>query len=127
MHTGFSTFKATMTRNHIKEMFTPTSEITDSTQSSKSSIPSLEYSPKVNNIEKLMAKVAKKLTDPSLTVRWVSSKDGTINRIHKPNKRSRTFSKLSIGKFLEVDLLSMMKEVPTMTTSLKTSKLDSHS
>jgi hypothetical protein len=127
MHTGFSTLKAIMTPNHIKEMFTHTSEITGLTQSSKFSIPSLESSLKASNTERLMVKAAKKLTGPFLIVRWASSKDGTINKIHKPSKKSRTFSKLSIGKSLEVDLLNMIKEAHTMMISLKTFKQDSHS
>ena len=74
-----------------------------------------------------MVKEVKKHIDLSLTVKWDSSKDGMANKIHKLNKKLKSFLKQSTGKFSEVDLLNMTKEDHTMTISYKTSKLDWHS
>lgn len=120
---GFSTFKATMILNPIKEMSCPILEATDSTLLRKSSIPSLESYLKVNNIEKHSVREAKNHTDLSWTVKWDSLKSGITNNLPWTNKKSRIFWKLSIGKSLAVDSLNMIKVVLIMMISFKISKL----
>ncbi len=59
-------------------------------------------------------------------MRWASSKNGTINRIPKTNKKLRTFSQLSIGRLLEEHSSNMTKEVLIMMISFKIFRQDWH-
>lgn len=123
---GFSICKVIMTPNPIRVMLCLTSETTGSTLSKKFSTLLFKFYLKASNIEKLLVKEAKNLTDLSWTVKWDSLKSGIISNLHKINNQSKIFWKLSIGKLLVVDLSNMMKDVLIMTILLKTSKLDCH-
>lgn len=120
---GYLIWTVTMILNLLRVMSCHTLEAIDSIQLSKSSILPQESWVKVKNIDKHMAKEVKKVTDHFSTVRWDFSRNGTMSKIHRLNKKLRIFWKLSIGKLLVEDLLSMMKVVPTTMTSSKISKL----
>lgn len=120
---GYLIWIVTMIPNLLRAMSCHTLEAIDSIQLSKSSILPQESWVKAKNIDKPMAKEVKKVTGHFSTVRWDFSRNGTMNKIHRLNKKLRISWKLSIGKLLAEDLLSMMKVVLIMMTSLKIFKL----
>ena len=120
---GFSTLIVTMIQNPIKGQSIHTSPVIVFIRSSKSLTPQPTFSQKVKIIDKRLTQKVRRDIAPSSTAKWASLNAGTTNKTLIKSNKSNNCWRLSIGRSLEVDSLSMMKVVPTMMTSLKTFKL----